>query len=61
MGREMKRVAREDKLVVETPAIARLRPMVVEPETVRVAFELEHVRIAIAVSNVWDAFLSTVP
>ncbi len=57
----MKRVAREDKLVVETPAIARLRPMVVEPETVRVAFELEHVRIAIAVSNVWDAFLSTVP
>ena len=39
----------ERKLVGRIPLIVGLRPIVVEPQTVVVAFEVEDVRVAIAV------------
>ena len=40
----------EDKLIIRIPPVPRLRPIVVEPQIAAIAFELEHVRIAVAVS-----------
>ncbi len=39
----------KDELIVGIPMIARLRPVVVEPDPVRIAFQIEDVRIAIGV------------
>ena len=39
----------EQKLVLGIPPIVRIRPIVVQPQTVLIAFQLEHVRIAIGV------------
>ncbi len=61
-GREMKRAAEtEDKLIVEIPLVARLRPIVVELErAVVVALDIEQVRVA-SVRNVHCTVLSTTP
>lgn len=37
------------ELVVRIPIVRRLRPIVVQPQTVVVAFELEDVRVAVGV------------
>jgi hypothetical protein len=39
----------KDKLVVEIPLIARIRPIVVEPKTIVIPVDIENVRIAIGV------------
>ena len=39
----------EDKLVVRIPPVVRLGPVVVEPQTVVIAFEVEDVRVAVPV------------
>ena len=52
-------VTTEEELIVEIPLIVRIRPIVVEPQPVLVAFELEDVRIAIRVGSVWRAIRST--
>lgn len=46
----MKRVAEaEHKLVVEIPGVVRIRPVVVEPQTVFIVFHVEDVRVAVPV------------
>ncbi len=49
----------ENKLVVGIPPVTRVRPIVVQPETVFVAFQVENIRVAVAVSNVWRAIFTT--
>lgn len=39
----------EDKLVLGIPLVVRLRPIVVQPQLVRIAFHVEDARIAIRV------------
>ena len=39
--------AADDKLIVESPPVVRIRPVVVEPQPVVVTFEVEHVQVAI--------------
>ncbi|MEI6490796.1 MAG: four helix bundle protein [bacterium] len=41
----------EHELVVRIPLIVRPRPIVVEPQTVAIAFELEDVRVAVGVGS----------
>ncbi len=40
----------ERELVVRIPRVVGVRPIVAQPKTVVVAFEVEHVRVAIGVS-----------
>ena len=58
-GKEKPRlIDAEKKILSETkhdgvlgiPLVPRLRPIVVQPQAVLVAFQVEHVRIAVAVS-----------
>ncbi len=42
----------ENKLIVRIPPIVRISPIVIQPQTVFVALQVENVRVAIAVSNV---------
>ena len=49
----------ENKLIVSIPMIARIRPIVVEPQALIIAFQVEHVRIPVAVRNVWRAIYAT--
>lgn len=42
----------ENKLIVKIPMIIRVRPIAIQPETIIIAFQLEHVRIAIGISLV---------
>jgi len=41
----------EDKLVLGIPLVVRIRPVVVQPETVLIPFQLEDIRIAAAVGD----------
>jgi len=45
----MKRVATEDPEIVGIPLIVRVGVIGVEPHTIRVVFEAEHVRITVGV------------
>jgi hypothetical protein len=49
----------ERKLVVRIPPVVRLGPILVQPQTVIVAFQVEDVRVAIPVSDVWRAIRTT--
>ena len=42
----------ENKLIVSIPMIARIRPIVVEPQTIVIAFNIEDMLIAIGTSSV---------
>ena len=63
LGAEKKIVSRtgetEDELIIRIPRVRRLRPVVVEPDPVRIAFQVEQVRIAIGVGIVWYAVKAT--
>lgn len=50
----------EHKLVVRIPGVVGLRPIVVQPQTIVVAFEVEDVRVATLVRIVWCAICCTV-
>ncbi len=47
--REMERVATEDPEVIGIPLIVRVGVIGVEPHTIRVVFEVEHVGITVGV------------
>ncbi len=49
----------EDKLIVGVPLVARIRPIVVQPQTVFVPFQVENVRVAVTVSYVRRAIRAT--
>ena len=49
----------EDKLILGIPLVARIRPIVVQPQAVLVAFEFENVRVAVAVGFVRCAIRAT--
>ena len=49
----------EHELVVGIPLVARIRPIVVQPQAVVVAFHIEDVRVAIAVGSVRHAIRTT--
>ena len=42
----------EDKLIIEIPLVLGIRPIVVQPQVIVIAFKLEHVRIAVTIRNV---------
>ena len=42
----------EDKLILGIPLVVRLRPIVVQPQTINVSFQLEDIGIAIPVGAV---------
>ena len=52
--REIKIVSRidENKLIVVIPGVLRIEPIRVEPQLVVVMFDIEHVQVAVRVSNV---------
>ena len=49
----------KDELVVWIPLVVRIRPIVIQPQTILIPFQLEDVRIAIGVSSVWCAIYNT--
>ena len=49
----------ENELVVRIPLIVRFRPIVVQPQTVIIVFQLEDVGIAVGVGLVRPAFRNT--
>ncbi len=49
MGRKKALSKTEHKLIVRIPPIVRLRPIVVEPRPILIAFNVEHLRIAVRV------------
>lgn len=50
-GREMKRIATEEHpAVVTIPEVVRVAVVAVEPRVVRIAFDVEHVEVAVRVS-----------
>jgi hypothetical protein len=53
------RAEAEDEHVVRIPLIVGFRPIVVQPQTVGVAFHVENVRVAIAIGFVRRAIVST--
>jgi hypothetical protein len=57
----MKRFARpeENKLVVSIPPVGRLRIIRIQVELGIIVIQVEHVRVAVAVSNVQSAFRAT--
>ena len=57
----MKRVAETERdTMAEIPANAGLRPVTAEPQlAVVIAFDVEHVRVAITVGIVWCAIYAT--
>lgn len=46
------RAETEEERVLGIPPVVRLRPVVVEPEAVLVALDVEHVRVAVGVGYV---------
>ena len=40
----------ENKLVLRIPLVVRLRPIVIEPQSIVIVFQVEHVRIATGIS-----------
>ena len=59
----MKRLARLDKhpTVVAVPEVVGTTIVGIQPEIVLVAFDVEHVQVAVRVSDVCDVFLATIP
>lgn len=49
----------EEELVLKIPLIARLRPIVIEPQTILIALDLEDVRVPVGVGSAWHAIWST--
>jgi len=49
----------EDKLVLRIPPVVRIGPIIVQPQTVFVAFQVKDVRIAARVSYVRHAIIIT--
>lgn len=44
----------KDNLVVRIPLVVRFRPVVVQPQTILIVFNVEHVRVAVRVSLMHD-------
>ena len=42
----------EHKLIVRIPLVVKIRPIVVQPQTAAVPFEVEDVRVAIPICNI---------
>ena len=60
VGTEKKRVsAGEHELIVGVPVVVRFRPVVVQPQTVSIAFHVENVGIAVTVRIVRGAITTT--
>lgn len=49
----------EHKGVVRIPMIVRISPVVVQPETVLIVFDVEHLRIPVGISFVWYTINAT--
>lgn len=53
----MKRVAEtEHDLIVEIPLVVRIRPIRIEPRLMVIPIDVEHVRVAVRIDYVRDAF-----
>ena len=58
----MKRLSEtEDDLVLEIPTVVGVRPIRVQPPLVIIVFDVEDVRIAIGVGNVYTPVRTTTP
>ncbi|MGB7957626.1 MAG: hypothetical protein WCF77_02175 [Minisyncoccia bacterium] len=49
----------EDELIVGIPLVRGIRPVVVQPQTVLVPFQVEDVRVAVAIGSVRHAIRAT--
>jgi len=49
----------KDKLVIGIPCVVRIRPIIVQPQTVIIAFHIEDVRVTIAIDSMHRAVTAT--
>ena len=49
----------KDKLIVRIPCVRGIRPIVVEPQTVVVTFEVKDVRVAVPICDIWYTIRAT--
>ena len=49
----------EDKLILGIPPVVGIRPIVVQPQTIGIAFQVEDVRVVVAVGIAWQAICAT--
>lgn len=50
----------KDEFILGIPLVRRISPIIIQPQTILIAFEFEDIRIAIAISNVRRAICFTV-